>query len=313
MKKRTKIFLIIIAVILLAAVVVNVLQNHRIIITPYSITSEKLSPEGGNIEVLQLSDLHFVSGKWQIRRILEIATETAPDIIVITGDLIDAPKYARMVKNRANDDDGEVIGSETIDLCIALAETAPCYFIYGNHEMSLLDDPDNNEFKLALEAAGINIINNTAMEIGINGQLINLLGVQDPSTLYKDPVYAYCADTSAERVDMIMGNLFDDIGAYGSEERFNLVLSHRAELFDIYCKYPADLVLTGHAHGGQIRIPFLRLGLFAPSQGLFPKYTDGLYSNGSVNMLVSRGIGNSIFPFRIFNTPEALHVTISAE
>ena len=95
-------------------------------------------------------------------------------------------------------------------------------------------------------------------------------------------------------------------------DEFTILLSHRPELFDTYVDHDIDLVLSGHAHGGQFRLPFIG-GLVAPNQGLFPEYDAGLYTEGSTNMLVSRGVGNSIFPFRINNRPEVILIELQAE
>jgi predicted MPP superfamily phosphohydrolase len=97
-----------------------------------------------------------------------------------------------------------------------------------------------------------------------------------------------------------------------SEEEFTLLLSHRPEMFDTYVEKDVDLVFSGHAHGGQFRIPFVG-GVFAPNQGLFPKYDSGIYSEGNTTMVVSRGIGNSAFPFRINNRPEVILVELDTE
>lgn len=93
---------------------------------------------------------------------------------------------------------------------------------------------------------------------------------------------------------------------------FTLLLSHRPELFEIYVNNEVDLVLSGHAHGGQFRLPFVG-GLVAPNQGLFPKYDAGLYTEENTNMIVSRGIGNSILPFRFNNRPEVILIELQSE
>ena len=91
-----------------------------------------------------------------------------------------------------------------------------------------------------------------------------------------------------------------------------ILLSHRPELFDTYANHNIDVVLSGHAHGGQFRLPFIG-GLVAPNQGLFPEYDAGIYTEGNTNMLVSRGVGNSILPFRINNRPEVILIELQAE
>ena len=96
------------------------------------------------------------------------------------------------------------------------------------------------------------------------------------------------------------------------DDVFTILLSHRPELFDIYADHGMDLILSGHAHGGQFRLPFIG-GLVAPNQGLFPEYDAGIYTEGNTNMLVSRGVGNSILPFRINNRPEVILIELQAE
>ncbi|MGB7594321.1 MAG: metallophosphoesterase, partial [Erysipelotrichaceae bacterium] len=94
---------------------------------------------------------------------------------------------------------------------------------------------------------------------------------------------------------------------------FRILMSHRPELIKLYASKQIDLVLSGHAHGGQVRIPFLMPGLIAPNQGLFPKYTSGTYKESATTEIVSRGLGNSTFPFRVFNRPEIVVVTLKSK
>lgn len=300
-KKRRRLLLL----LLLAFVVVTIVQNFSIVLTEYEVQTDKLAP-GVELNIVQLSDVHFISDAKQANRLLELTVEAQPHIIAITGDLIDTPKYTEQMNENAANGTDNPIGQETIDFCEALVKIAPCYFIYGNHEMSLLDDPENNEFMLALEAVGVKIINNEALTLGFGDEKIHLLGVQDPSTLYKDPVYAHKELENKGKVQVILDDLFQEIDS----SNYTLVLSHRPEYFDLYTTYSMDLLLAGHAHGGQFRLPFVKEGLVAPGQGLFPSYTTGEYKSGDFTMIVSRGIGNSIIPVRIFNTPEVVKITV---
>ena len=104
----------------------------------------------------------------------------------------------------------------------------------------------------------------------------------------------------------------DSVDGKNSLNTFTILLSHRPEKFDTYVEQSLDLVFTGHAHGGQVRFPFIG-GLVAPSQGWFPKYTAGLFEAGDTTMVVNRGIGNSLFPLRIFNRPEIIEMTLKAQ
>lgn len=300
-KQRIKVVIL----ILLIFALVTVVQNYSIVLTEYEVQTDKWEAKV-ELNIVQLSDVHFISSDRQATRLLELVEEAKPDMIAITGDLIDTPKYTEQVNaNEASGTDNP-IGQETIDFCKALTELAPTYLIYGNHEMSLLDDPENNEFMLALKAAGVEIINNEARLLDLGGNQINLLGVQDPSTLYKDAVYAHKELDNRGKVKVILDDLYQEI----DDSDYTLVLCHRPEYFQLYTEYDMDLLLAGHAHGGQFRLPFLREGLVAPGQGFFPDYTSGEYKSDDFTMIVSRGIGNSIVPVRIFNTPEVVKITV---
>lgn len=227
-----------------------------------------------------------------------------PDIIVITGDLIDTPYYSKM-NNQIIANNEDVIPDEmTVKFINKIIEIAPVYYIYGNHEMMLLDNPDSNVFKVALEDLGVNIINNKTTTIKIGTSQINILGIQDPATLYKDERFAYI-DGTKEKIKAMLDYVVIDIDT----NNFTILLSHRPEYFEIYENYEIDLALTGHVHGGQVRFPIIG-GLYAPNQGWFPKYDSGLYKSDSFSMIVNRGIGNSVIPLRVFNSPEIVTITL---
>ena len=107
-----------------------------------------------------------------------------------------------------------------------------------------------------------------------------------------------------------MGSILTEL--LDEEDGYTILLSHRPELFEVYAENNIDLIFSGHAHGGQFRIPFVG-GLIAPNQGLFPKYDAGIYEEGNTTMVVSRGIGNSIVPFRINNRPEIVLVELASQ
>ena len=294
-----------VVLLLLIFALVTVVQNYSIVLTEYEVETDKWEA-GTELNIVQLSDVHFINSERQAERLLKLVAEGEPDMIALTGDLIDTPKYTDQVSKNAENGTDTPIGQETIDFCKALAEIAPTYLIYGNHEMSLLDDPEKNEFMLALKAAGVQIINNETRLLEFGEYQINLLGVQDPSTLYKNAVYAHKELDHKGKVKVILDDLYREIDA----ENYTLVLCHRPEYFQLYAEYDMDLLLAGHAHGGQFRLPFLKEGLVAPGQGFFPDYTAGEYESGDFTMIVSRGIGNSIVPVRIFNTPEVVKITV---
>ena len=143
------------------------------------------------------------------------------------------------------------------------------------------------------------VLGDDSTKVDVGGETITLIGVNDPS-FQTD----YLRGDSEEVMRSKLSELCTD------EEGFTVLLSHRPELFDVYVDYDLDLVLSGHAHGGQLRIPLIG-GVVAPNQGFFPKFDAGIYTEGNTNMLVSRGIGNSAFPFRVNNRPEVILVELN--
>ena len=176
-------------------------------------------------------------------------------------------------------------------------QIAPCYYVSGNHEARI---PEYENLKTGLETAGVVVLENERIALERNGATILLIGVDDPSF----------------QTDYLLGDspvvMTDALNSLTQKDAYTVLLSHRPELFDTYAASGLDIVFTGHAHGGQFRLPFLG-GVIAPNQGLFPKYDSGLYTQGNTNMLVSRGIGNSIIPIRFNNRPEIIVVELGTE
>lgn len=143
-----------------------------------------------------------------------------------------------------------------------------------------------------------------AIPLGVIGGmvLVWVIGLSDPSFTLK-------GDMFGEVPAMVDTKLR---GLIGDKDNYTILLSHRPELFEAYVNCGVDLVLSGHAHGGQFRLPFIG-GLVAPNQGLFPKYDAGLYTKGDTNMIVCRGLGNSIIPIRFNNRPEIVLLELIAE
>ena len=200
---------------------------------------------------------------------------------MITGDLIDSTKTNVDI---------------AIDMIKEIIEIAPVYYVTGNHE-ARTNEYDN--LKSQMIELGVKILENEAQEIQLNNSTINILGINDPS-FYKE------SDILDSK---IVKNNMENIQY--NEDNFTILLSHRPEVFKIYVEKNIDLVFTGHAHGGQIRLPFIG-GIIAPNQGTFPEYTDGIYREKDTTMVVSRGIGNSIIPFRVNNRPELMIVELKS-
>lgn len=260
------------------------LQNNAITVTSNTYTNSKLPQAFQGYTILQVSDLH---NKNFGGRLVEEINGINPDIIVITGDLID----------RRN---------TKIDIAVKFIEDinsiAPIYYVSGNHEQL---SNDFGRLKKELEELNVNIIDNGYAVLSKGKDQVGILGIADPAILQREGNYLW-ADNS-QYVKDSLEELLKEI-----DTDFNILLSHRPEEFKIYSTMNIDLVFCGHAHGGQVRIPFVG-GLIAPHQGFFPKYTSGMYNDGRTSMVVSRGLGNSLFPLRVFNPPELVVVTLNKE
>lgn len=282
MKKKHRIVLIVGAAFLLALIVWIIWGNTALELNTYTVTSTKLPQAFNGYRIAHISDLHNTELGDNNEHLLSLLKDSQPDMIAITGDLID---------------------SRHTDIGVALhfAEEAmaiaPCYYVTGNHESRI---SQYATLKEGLTELGVVVLENKRLEINQSGETIFLLGVDDPS-FRTDYLFG---DASSVMQDTLHG-LVDNETAY------MILLSHRPELFDVYTEHNVDLVLSGHAHGGQFRLPLVG-GLVAPNQGLFPTYDAGLYTDKNTNMIVSRGIGNSIIPFRFNNRPEVILITLNA-
>ena len=207
---------------------------------------------------------------------MELIREAQPDIIAVTGDLIDE-RHTDM--------------GAALDFVRESVKIAPVYYVPGNHEARL---SDYRELKSGLEAAGAVVLEDRAELY----KEVNIIGLADPN-------FALSGNVPGESGAMVRAKLSGLV----DPGRYNLLLSHRPELFEAYRDSGINLALTGHAHGGQFRLPFIG-GLIAPDQGFFPRYDSGLYTEGQANMVVSRGLGNSIVPLRFNNRPEVVIVEL---
>ncbi len=265
-----KILLIVIMLLVVIAVFLY-WQNNDIVVSEYTIQSEKLPEVFSGYKILQISDLHNKDFGGQI--INEIKTIN-PDIIVITGDSIDA-----------RNPNVEIV----LDFLKKITRIAPVYFVSGNHEARL---EGYDDIVKQLVDTGTIVLNDEAVTIEQDGAKLKLIGLSDPAF----------SDNKIMRESLTMLNK--------NNSDFTILLAHRPDLFDIYAEAKMDIVFSGHAHGGQFRIPFTHQGLFAPAQGYLPQYTEGVHTRNNTKLVISRGLGPSSFPFRLFNRPELVVVTL---
>ena len=276
---KKKYLAVILAILLLVLVLWTIWGNVTVGVTHYSITSNKLPDSFDGFKIAVVSDLHnarFGSDNSQITRKIE---EEHPDIIAITGDLVDS--------NRTD--------TETaIALVHKLMQIAPCYYVTGNHEAWI--GKQFSELEEMLFAENVQILHDEVIQLEKNGQTIQLAGLDDPDFTERDTA----VQQSMLQTKLNQMNLSDE---------YCILLSHRPETFVAYVEENIDLVLSGHAHGGQFRLPFIG-GIVAPNQVLFPEYDAGKYTRNNTTMIVSRGIGNSIIPIRFNNRPEIVVIEL---
>ncbi len=354
-------------------------QNRALKLNELEIKSQKLPMAFDGYRILHISDLHNAEFGIKNAKLLELATHAQPDIIAITGDLIDRRRIDLQ---------------SVAELAERLVKIAPTYYVLGNHEARI----DNyEELRTLLCSLGVRILDNKSDIITLNGEKIAIVGVNDPACgadisvpeeeildefLEKAFRQAFDGDKNiyAEGLETIsnpcgdefdadnaaldgsaghgkavlddsaghknavlddstgrgnavldgstghgnagLGNsaapknaaLASDGASLDAENGkkatiYSVLLAHRPQFFDLYIRHGADLTLSGHVHGGQIRLPFVG-GLFAPEQGFFPDYGGGVYKSGESTMVVSRGLGNSKFPLRINNRPEIIVIEL---
>ena len=272
MKKPILLFLFLLFLLVLFLIVWGFQENQALEANEISITCSGLPDAFQGFCIAHVSDLHNAQLGTDNENLLNMLRNAAPDLIAITGDLIDSR-------------------NTNVEIALAFVEEAtkiaPCYYVTGNHESRI---SEYEQLENGLNELGVIVLHNEAITFLRDGQSIRLAGADDPTF-----------SSSSDFMQALTQLTSDD---------FTVLLSHRPEFFESYCQLGFDLVLSGHAHGGQFRIPFLG-GLIAPHQGLFPKYDSGLYTQDRTHMIVSRGLGNSLFPFRLNNPPEVIFITLN--
>lgn len=281
MKRKKLIKIIVTAVILLIIAVSVILGNNMIEVNNYQIKASNLPSQFNNFKIAQISDFH---NKKNYDSVIEKLNQASPDIIVITGDLIDSRKTKTEI---------------SINFAKKLTEIAPCYYVMGNHESRLTDVYPS--FENDLKEIGVTALRNEKITIEKSGEYITLIGLDDPRLQGKTKGIDYACQ-------IIEGELSQLVA---EDNGYTAVLCHRPEVFSVYVNQNIDLALTGHAHGGQAILPFIG-GVIAPNQGFFPKYYKGIYQENNTTMIVSRGIGNSLCPIRFNNRPEIVIVELEA-
>ena len=276
MKRKSKTILTLISLFFIILIAWTLLGNTALEVNEYEIVSDRIPQGFDGFRIAQISDLHNTEFGEGNSKLIGLLSQTEPDIIVLTGDLID---------------------SRQTDIEIALSfardamKIAPVYFVSGNHEARVSEYED---LKMGLAEAGVIVLENQKVEITRDGEAITLMGIDDPS-FQESYLFGDAESVAKQAIEMLQSE----------SDGYTVLLSHRPELFELYVKTGMDLVFCGHAHGGQFRLPFIG-GLVAPNQGFFPKYDAGQFTEENTTMIVSRGVGNSIIPIRFNNRPEII-------
>lgn len=235
------------------------------------------------VRLAVLADLHSTIYGDEQEELLQAIRREKPDIILLVGDIAD-----------------DVVPHDgTKQLLSAIGTEYPCYYVTGNHEYW---SDEIASIKEMIRSYGVTILEGDTEIVEIGGQKIRLCGVDDPEGFDR---LSYMDNGLAEG----WKKQFEACRAETGDSIYSVLLSHRPELTEQYWDSGFDLVVAGHSHGGQVRIPGILNGLLAPNQGWFPKYAGGRYQLGETVLIVSRGLSISRLP-RIFNPPELVIVAL---
>lgn len=286
-KKRSSILIV---VFLLASIVATITycDNNVLQVSQYTVTSHEIPASFKGFKILQLSDLHSKNFGNDNHRLAKKIDGENPNMIVMTGDMINT-----------KDADFEVF----INLAKQLSKKYDTYYVVGNHEQNLSE----NKLKMLmneLEQSGVKVLDNEKVAITKGNNSINLYGMWFNLKYYKDVSAGYAKDVhfGAEQMKSVLGNVDDD--------SYNVMLTHNPVYFSTYSSWGADLTLSGHMHGGMMKMPF-KGGLLSPEKEFFPEYDAGKYRIDGKELIVNRGLGNGGFGIRMFNRPEISVITLS--
>ena len=247
--------------------------DERLILRTYTVASPKLTAE---VRLAVVTDFHSSDNADDV---VAMVASCAPDAVLLVGDLFDDDTQNRPTER-------------TLSLMRQLSALYPCYYVSGNHEAWT---GEMDALYQQTEEAGVTVLRMSSGVLTVRGQRIALCGIPDPYEM----VFSGAPDTE-EQLRQAMENV--------DSADFTVLLAHRPELLAKYAQFPFDLVVSGHAHGGQVRIPGVLNGLYAPNQGWFPKLAGGAYTQDGTTLIVSRGLAVRTRLPRIFNRPEVVLV-----
>lgn len=282
-KKSKTVILVILLLMLLAIALLYIDSNTRLVTTEYTMYFSNLPAGFDKFRIVVLSDLHGVEHGRNNEKLIDAVKAADPDIIVINGDLIDRYQPGKPVERQLE------IAQRLVG---ELVRVASVYYTTGNHEW---DSGEVRTLLSMLKDSGVNVLQNQYQRLTRGGGSIIIAGVDDPNG----------------PADMVTPQeLIEKIHSQGREE-FIAVIYHRNNKLTMFSELGVSLVLSGHAHGGMIRLPFTE-GVFGPNNEFFPSYTSGVYETGDTRMVVSRGLGNHFGWTRFLNNPQIVVVELWA-
>ena len=247
--------------------------NERLILRTYTVVSPKLTAE---VRLAVVTDFHSSDNADDV---VAMVASCAPDAVLMVGDMFDDDTQNRPTER-------------TLSLMRQVSAQYPCYYVSGNHEAWT---GEMDALYQQTEEAGVTVLRRSSGVLTVRGQRIALCGIPDPYEM----VFSGAPDTEEQ-----LRQALEDVDSAD----FTVLLAHRPELLAKYAQFPLDLVVSGHAHGGQVRIPGGLNGLYAPNQGWFPKLAGGAYTQDGTTLIVSRGLAVRTRLPRIFNRPEVVLV-----
>lgn len=264
-------------------------SNKDIVTTEYRLSSSRVPQAFKGIRMVNVSDLQSQYFGRAQSELLEKVRKARPDIILMTGDILDR-----------NHTDKEA----AIHALTGLLAIAPVYYTNGNHELAL-KEYEMRRFYETMKEMGVHMVMNDVTRVERGAEHINIIGVSEETLLAaRETGWGRDEGFAPE----VLESLIDDLCAEKDQE-LTILLSHEPQYIKEYSRPGIDFIFSGHAHGGQFRLPGGQ-GLFSPGQGLLPKLTSGIHRCEDSVMIISRGLGNSVFPFRLNNRPEIVVVTL---
>lgn len=263
----------ILPVLAILVILTLIALDERLTLRTYTVVSPKLTAE---VRLAVVTDFHSSDNADDV---VAMVASCAPDAVLMVGDMFDDD-----IANRPTE--------RTLSLMRQLSAQYPCYYVSGNHEAWT---GEMDALYQQTEEAGVTVLRMSSGVLTVRGQRIALCGVPDPYEI----VFSGAPDTEEQ-----LRQALEDVDSAD----FTVLLAHRPELLAKYAQFPLDLVVSGHAHGGQVRIPGVLNGLYAPNQGWFPKLAGGAYTQDGTTLIVSRGLAVRTRLPRIFNRPEVVLV-----